>query len=207
MDLVIIEDDPLQRDNLKMLLSCDKGINIVGAYASAEDALQSFKQRAPDVMLTDLGLPGMSGLDFIKNAKREMPSVEIMAHTVFDDRDKLFSALKAGASAYMLKGSSPQELIEAIYALYHGGAPMSPKIARKVICEFCDDQASEPFGLSPQERDILRCIEEGVSYHKIAERLCISPQTVHTEIRNIYVKLQAKDRKDSHRLPQDTQVM
>src|SRR5512141_2586020 len=139
MRLVIVEDDPMLLENLTLLLRGEEGITVSGAYRSAEDAMKSLRNASPEVMLTDLGLPGMSGVELIKKAKEEMPEMEIMAHTVFEDREKVFSAIKAGASGYILKGSSPREIIESIHALYKGGAPQSPKIARKIIHEFQDE--------------------------------------------------------------------
>lgn len=197
MRLVIIEDDPLLLENLTLLLSGEEGITVSGSYRSAEDAMKLLKSAAPEVMLTDLGLPGMSGVDLIKKAKEEMPSLEIMAHTVFEDRERVFSAIKAGASGYILKGSSPREIIESIHALYKGGAPMSPKIARKVIHEFQDEIIGEQFLLTQREKEIVKLVEDGLTYKEIGEKLSISTHTVHTHIKNIYEKLQAKDRNDA----------
>ena len=194
MKLVIVEDDPLLRDNLKLLLGGEPGITVDGAYSSGEDALRSMHTSLPEVLLCDLGLPGMSGIEFIKKIKSESPSIEIMAHTVFDDRENVFSALKAGASGYLLKGCSPREIIEAIFELYQGGSPMSPKIARKVIHEFQDAEVAEQFVLSPREKNILKCIELGMTYKEIAADQSISSHTVHSHIKRIYEKLQSKDR-------------
>jgi len=197
MRLVIIEDDPLLLENLTLLLRGEEGITVSGSYRSAEDAMKALKNASPEVMLTDLGLPGMSGVELIKKAKEDMPSLEIMAHTVFEDRERVFSAIKAGASGYILKGSTPREIIESIHSLYKGGAPMSPKIARKIIHEFQDDNAGEQFLLTQRETEVVKRVEEGLTYKEIGERLSISTHTVHTHIKNIYEKLQAKDRNDA----------
>ncbi len=197
MNIGIVEDDPLLLDNLKLLLSGERGINVAGAWGSAEDALPALKGLSTDIMLVDLGLPGMSGIDLIKKIKEEKPEIEIMAHTIFEDRDNVFSAIKAGASGYILKGSMPRELIEALHSLYQGGSPMSPKIARKLVREFQDEGASEEYLLSPREKEIVKCIENGLAYKEIAEKLSISPHTVHTHIKKIYEKLHAKNRQEA----------
>ncbi len=194
MKLIIVEDDPILLESLKLILGGEAGITVAGAFSSAEDALRALRKSSPDVMLTDLGLPGMSGIELIKKAKDDMPSLEIMTHTVFEDRENVFAAIKAGASGYILKGSSPREIVEAIHEIHKGGAPMSPKIARKVIHEFQDENAEDQYILSQRERDIVKCIEQGLTYKEISLRLKISSHTVHTHIKNIYEKLQAKDR-------------
>jgi two-component system NarL family response regulator len=197
MRIVIVEDDPLLLENLTLLLRGEEGITVAGAFRSAEDAIKGLKSAAPEVMLTDIGLPGMSGVELIKKAKEDLPELEIIAHTVFEDRDRVFSAIKAGASGYMLKGSSPRELIESIHVLHKGGAPMSPKIARKIIHEFQDDAINKKFLLTQREKEIVKLIEEGLTYKQIGERLCISIHTVHSHIKNTYEKLQVKDRNDA----------
>ena len=194
MRLIIVEDDPILLESLKLILGGEAGITVTGAFGTAEEALRALRKSAPEVMLTDLGLPGMSGIELIKKAKDDMPSLEIMTHTVFEDRENVFAAIKAGASGYILKGSSPREIVEAIHEIHKGGAPMSPKIARKVIHEFQDENAEDQYILSQRERDIVKCIEQGLTYKEISLRLKISSHTVHTHIKNIYEKLQAKDR-------------
>jgi two-component system NarL family response regulator len=197
MRIVIVEDDPLLLENLSLLLGGEEGLTVTGAFRSAEDAIKGMKRAAPEVMITDIGLPGMSGVELIKKAKDSLPELEIIAHTVFEDRDRVFAAIKAGASGYMLKGSSPRELIESIHALHKGGAPMSPKIARKIIQEFQDDATNKDFLLSQREKEIVRLVEEGLTYKEIGIKIGLSIHTVHTHIKNTYEKLQAKDRMDA----------
>jgi two-component system NarL family response regulator len=194
MKVSIVEDDVLLRENLKLLLSGEPGISVVSAYGSAEEALATIKRARPEILLADIGLPGMSGVDLIRQLKDQMPDLEIMAHTVFDDRETVFSAIKSGASGYILKGSTPRDLIDALHTLAKGGSPMSPKIARKVIREFQDDAVDEQYLLSHRETEIVKEIENGLTYKDIAAKYNISPHTVHTHIKNIYEKLHAKDR-------------
>ncbi len=197
MQLVIVEDNRLLLENLRLLLNGEEGVNVTGAFGSAEEALAELAECAPDVMLVDLDLPGISGIELTRRVKGLFPDIDIMAYTIFEDRETVFSAIKAGASGYILKGSSPRELIESLNSLYQGGAPMSPKIARKVIREFQDEPVSENTLLSHREKEIVRGIEQGLTYKNIAEKFHISPHTVHTHIKNIYEKLQAKDRQEA----------
>ncbi|HEY5975692.1 MAG TPA: response regulator transcription factor [Geobacteraceae bacterium] len=197
MKLLLVEDNTLTREALQILLAGEQGIEIVGSCETAEEALSALAQVVPDVMVVDLDLPGMSGIELTRLVKRSHPAVEVMAFTVFEDRDTVFAAIKAGASSYLLKGSSPRELVEAITSLQQGGAPMSPKIARKLIREFQAGVESTENSLSHREKVIVRSVEQGLTYKEIADRLCISPHTVHTHIKNIYEKLQVKDRQSA----------
>jgi two-component system NarL family response regulator len=197
MRIAIVEDHRQILENLRLLLSGESGITVEGAFLSAEEALSELPRISPEIMLIDLDLPGMSGIELIRKVKGARTEVEMLAYTIFEDRDTVFSAIKAGASGYILKGSSPRELIESLNSLYQGGAPMSPKIARKVIREFHEEEENPSTLLSQKEKNIVKCIEQGLTYKVIAERLCISPHTVHTHIKNIYEKLQAKDRAEA----------
>ena len=198
MKLMIVEDNENLLQSLQILLDGDSGIVIVGAFPNAELALAAIHHCSPDILLSDLGLPGMTGIELIKEVKKQLPAVESIAYTMYEDRDSVFSALKAGASGYILKGCPPRELVEALHSLHKGGAPMSPKIARKVISEFRENSHNdENIVLSRKETEILRLIEEAMSYKAISDKLFISPHTVHTHIKHIYEKLQAKDRREA----------
>lgn len=197
MRIVIVEDNRLLLENLRLLLDGEAGITVVGAFASGEEALAELAGCGPDVMLVDLDLPGISGIELISLTKARLPELDVMAFTIFEDRETVFSAIKAGASGYILKGSTPRELVESLNSLFNGGAPMSPKIARKVIQEFQDEVVSEGNPLSHKEKEIVRGIERGLTYKDLAGRFNISPHTVHTHIKNIYEKLQAKDRQEA----------
>jgi two-component system NarL family response regulator len=195
--LLIVEDDQLLRENLRALLSGESGVRVVAACASAEEALPLLASARPDVMLSDLGLPAMSGIELIRKARDVLPSLDIMVLTVSEDREAVFAALKAGAAGYIVKGATPRELVEALDALRAGGAPMSPKIARLVVKTFHDTPPPEEFLLSAKERAVLGGIQEGRSYKEIAAAMNISPHTVHSHIKHIYEKLQATDKRDA----------
>ena len=197
MKLIIVEDDKMLLQNLKFFLDAEREIHVAGAYSNAEDALSDLEETKPELILLDLELPGMHGIDFIKRVKEKMPDVEILVHTVFEDKNTIFSALKAGATGYVLKGASPRELMEAIINQYEGGVPMSPRIARAVIKEFQGMDDKEEFLLTPRETEILKGVEQGYTYNEIADKCNISRNTVHTYIKKIYKKLHAKNRHDA----------
>ena len=195
--LLIVEDDALLRENLRVLLGGEAGVQVVAACASAEDALAQLVQTQPDAMLSDLGLPAMSGVELIRRARELLPALDIIVLTVSEDREAVFAALKAGAAGYIVKGATPRELVEALAALRAGGAPMSPKIARLVVKTFHDTPPPEEFLLSAKERAVLSGVQEGRSYKEIAGGMNISPHTVHSHIKHIYEKLQAADKRDA----------
>lgn len=197
MRVFIVEDDQLLRDNLVVLLEGESQLEVTGAVDSAEAALQRLARASPEVLLVDLGLPGMPGVELIRRTKEQWPHVEILAHTVYEDRETVFAAIKAGASGYILKGCQSQELVEALFSLHQGGAPMSPKIARAVIREFQQDTLDEQYLLTPREKDVLVAVEKGLIYKEIASLHHISPHTVHAHIKNIYDKLHARSRREA----------
>lgn len=195
--LLIVEDDALLRENLRLLLDGEPGVRVVAACVSAEEAMACLAREAPDVMLTDLGLPGADGVELIRRAKALRPALDILVLTVSEERESVFAALKAGACGYIVKGATPRELVEGIAELRAGGAPMSPKIARLVIRNFQDADGSDEHLLSARERGVLTGISDGRSYKEIAAQLFISPNTVHSHVKRIYEKLHARDKRDA----------
>jgi DNA-binding NarL/FixJ family response regulator len=194
MKLVIVEDDILFTENLLQILKKKSQITVEGVFPNAEDALVYLKDDPPDILLADLGLPGISGVELISRAKEILPELEAMVITVFEDRDMIVAALKAGASSYILKSDVPDNLVSALFELEQGGSPMSPRIARKVVKEFQVESIEEQYLLSGREKSIIKAIERGLSYKEISNDFHISIHTVHAHIRNIYKKLQASDR-------------
>jgi two-component system NarL family response regulator len=197
MRVFIVEDEPLVRDNLSILLGGESGIEVTGTAASAEEALTVVPTALPDILLSDLGLPGLSGIELIRRIKESHPELEVLAYTVFEDRETVFAALKAGASGYLLKGATPRQLVEALTNLAEGGAPMSPRIARAVINEFRNEGSAPSNTLTQRERQVLGGIDEGYSYKEIAAELGMSPHTVHGYLKCVYEKLHARGRCDA----------
>jgi two-component system NarL family response regulator len=196
MRVAIVEDDSVTRETLKLLLENEPQIESVRVFESGELFFELLGSVAVDVLLVDLDLPGMHGTELIRRVKQLCPALDMLVYTIYEDRENVFAAIKAGASGYILKGRSARDLIDSLLVLEHGGAPMSPRIARKVIGEF-QKIAVIDNPLSPKENRIIRCIEEGLTYTIIADSLSISPHTVHNHIKNIYAKLHAKNRVDA----------
>lgn len=199
MNLCIIEDQPDLLANLGVLFSMEAGVTLVGAFDSAEAAIAANPWDQCDILLVDIDLPRMSGVDLIRLIHPRYPQLQILVHTISENRDIVFSALKAGAMGYLLKGSSPRNLIEALQTLHLGGAPMSPKIARKVILEMQATAESPAVDhmLSERELLVLAGVARGQTYKEIAVALNRSTHTVHAHIKSAYEKLQARNRTEA----------
>ena len=191
MRIAFIEEDKILFGKLNMLLYGDVDFKVVAAFTSAEEALTKLKEVSPEAILIDMALHGIPGIKLIKEVKKMMPHIDVVAYSNLEDRQTVISAIKAGVTGYILKGSTPRELIEALHNLCNGGAAMSPSIARMVVTELHDDCPDGEFVLSKREKDIFRHLEEGLSYKEMAEKLNISQHTVHAHIKKIYRKLQA----------------
>ncbi len=190
--IVIVEDNRTIREGLTVLINATDGLKCVQNYSNCEDMLKDLQQQHPDLILMDIGLPGMSGIEGIKEAKLILPDILILMLSVYEDNDNIFDALCAGACGYLIKKTPPARLIEAIIEAYNGGSPMSANIARKVVSYFNNNipRSENPeVHLSEREIDILTNLSKGNSYKIIADEVCISIDTVRYHIRNIYKKL------------------
>ncbi len=197
--IVIIEDEREVREGLAMLINGTRGFLCVGSFRSVEDALYHPKNQKPDVVLTDIGLPGMDGIEGIKVLRERLPETPFIALTVYDDNERIFAALCAGACGYLLKNTPPSRLLESLREVVAGGAPMSPEVARNVITIFRDfaPPSNAAYHLTPQEKEILKMLVEGHSYKTAAFDLDISYHTVSFHLRNIYEKLQVHSKSEA----------
>ena len=199
----IVEDNDKLRGTLAKVISRADGFKCVSDYASAEDALAGLPKIKPDVVLMDINLPGMNGVECVRKLKVILPATQVMMLTVYEDTENIFNALAAGASGYMLKRTPAKELIEAIHEVLRGGSPMTTHIARKVVLSFQKSAAAsaktagELSELSDREQQVLDLLAQGLIYKEIAEKLQISYETVHTYIRRIYEKLQVRTRTEA----------
>ena len=187
----IVEDNHTLRNSLSVLVNQSEGMQCVVSLNNLLNVISEFKKKLPDVVLMDIGLPNISGIEGVRTVKEFFKNIQVLMFTVFDDDEKIFEAIKAGASGYLLKKSSPAEIIDAIQSLYNGGAPMTASIARKVIQSFQNNfqNQKEEFLLTARETEILHSLVDGLSYKKVAEKFFISISTVRTHIRHIYEKL------------------
>jgi DNA-binding NarL/FixJ family response regulator len=197
--VAIIEDDRPTREGLGMLINGTPAYQCVGTYRSVEDALRTIGRDAPDVLLLDIHLPGMSGSEGVKSLKQKLPRMEILMLTVYTEQDKVFESICNGASGYLLKETPPAKLLEAISEAHRGGAPMSPEIARKVVTLFQNTGPTEKIEeqLTPQEVRLLKLLSEGYSYQGASDRLTISVNTVRDYIRSIYQKLHVHSKSEA----------
>jgi len=195
----IVEDNDNLRETLARVLARADGFSCVSQYANAEDALKDLPNVKPEVVLMDINLPGMNGVECVRQLKQLSPQTQVMMLTVYEDTENIFNALAAGASGYMLKRTPRDELLEAIREVHKGGSPMTAHIARKVVQSFLRAAPSAPVteNLSDREQQVLDLLSQGLIYKEIAEKLGISYETVHTYIRRIYEKLQVRTRTEA----------
>jgi len=189
--VLVLEDDLGTREALTALLTGSPGFACVGHHRTAEAALRAIPAQKPEVVLVDLGLPGMTGTEFLRDARRRFPEVEFLVLTVHAEAAWVFPALEAGASGYIVKGTAPVKLLEAITEVHAGGSFMSSQVARLVLQSFRRKASHTPVSepLSPREVEVLESLTQGLRYAEIAEHLGISQRTVNTHLYNIYEKL------------------
>jgi DNA-binding NarL/FixJ family response regulator len=194
--VIIVEDDRGLREQLVQILDTASDVRCLGAFPSAEDALPQILAKKPDVVLMDIKLPGMSGIQCVAEIKKVQPAMQVVMVTVYEDSERIFRALKAGANGYLVKSSPPQQLLAAIRDVSTGGAPMSSHIASKVVRHFhlIGVSPTESENLSPREREVLDLLASGFIYKEIGDKLNIGVETVRTYVKNICQKMHVRSR-------------
>jgi RNA polymerase sigma factor (sigma-70 family) len=194
--IALVEDMDGVRERLATLLNEVPGLRCVGAHATGEEAVQQIPAEQPDVALVDVHLPGMSGIECVAKLKAQVPKLQILMLTRFEQSDLIFNSIRAGASGYLLKSTPPAELIQAVEQVHSGGAPMSMQIARKVVDHFRQIQqpASAVETLTEREQEILELLAKGYYYKEIGDTLNITYNTVRTHLHHIYEKLHVQSR-------------
>jgi len=195
----IVDDEKELRQSITTFVNGSPGFKCVSAYGSAEAALKGLPADQAEVVLMDINLGGMSGIECVEKLKTTAPALQILMLTVYEDTDQIFKALAAGASGYLLKRSSPTKLLSAIREVHAGGSPMTSSIARKVVASFQKSKstAEKQTHLSPREEMVLNCLAKGFTYKQIADELDISIDTIRTYLRRIYEKLHVQSRTEA----------
>jgi len=189
--VIIFDDNDSLRDSISMLLQDNADFTLAGSYPHCLDVAENITNTKPDVVIMDIDMPGMNGIEGVKLIRKNFPAVQILMLTVFDDDEKVFAAIKAGANGYILKNAEPQRLLQAISEVYNGGAPMTPVIAKKVLHQFQTilPEEEKDYHLSSREKEVLSLLVEGFSYKMIAAKLSITYDTVRAHMKKIYEKL------------------
>lgn len=193
MKIVLIEDYEILRNSLIEIINQEEGYEVVGDFESYEDALPKIKKLDPDIVFTDITLPGINGIEGIKQLKQLLPRVAVIVVSVHENSQYVFDALCAGAVGYLTKNSGKQKVLEALNQLKLGGAPMSVNIARMVVESF---QKKSHNDLTQRENEVLDLLSKGKSYASIADELCLSINTIKTHVKNIYEKLQVSSKEE-----------
>ena len=198
INVVIIEDIREIGEGLQMLIDGSDGFNCSKTFSTAELAISEVPGICPDVVLMDINLPGISGIEAVKKLKAQCINTLFIMSTVYEDDENIFESLKAGASGYLLKKTAPSKILEAITEVYNGGSPMSSQIARKVIASFQHkDSIDEVEVLTPKEKEVLKELAKGLRYKEIANSLGVSIETIRSHARKIYEKLQVQSRTEA----------
>jgi len=197
--IAIVEDNNTLRSSLESLFNRTEGMRCVASLNNLLNVVSEVGSSLPDVILMDIGLPNISGIEGVRTVKTHFPAIQILMFTVFDDDEKIFDAIRTGASGYLLKKTPPIEIIDAIRELHRGGAPMTSSIARRVIQSFqaAPTHIVEDYRLTVRENEILYSLVDGLSYKKIADKYCVSISTIRTHICNIYHKLHVNSKAEA----------
>ncbi len=195
----VFDDNKALRDSLYYLISAKPGFTLAGIYPDCNDVIEHLKQETSDVVLMDIDMPGLNGIEATALIKRNFPGVNVLILTAYDDSSKVFAALQSGATGYLLKKTTPVKILEAITEINQGGAPMNASIARKVLEFFSEKKniTENEYDLSPREIDVLGCLVNGDSYKMIAAHCFISMGTVQSHITNIYKKQQDNSKSEA----------
>lgn len=196
--VVVVEDEPkILRSQLNLLRGFSE-IEVVGQATSGNDAVDRVLALRPDVVLLDLGLPGIDGIEVTRRLRAELPSTEVLIFTIFDDEEKVLAAIRAGASGYLLKGMEAPSIVQAIQEVHQGGSVVQPQLARRLLRHFQRQPSPEPTtSLSPREQEILVLISKGLSNPQVASTLGVSRATVRTHLEHIYAKLDVSNRTEA----------
>ena len=195
LKIAIFDDNKNIRESITLLLKTAPGLDVVGSFSHVLDCLADLRECTPDIVLMDIEMPGMTGIEAVKLIKKELPHVQVLMQTVFEDDDRVFDSICAGASGYILKNHLNTKLIDSINEMKYGGSPMSPSIARKVLAKLQSmtshvrPEDAPDYRLTPREKEVLSCIVNGLSYKMIADELSISYETVRSHVKKIYEKL------------------
>lgn len=189
--VIIFDDNDSLRDSISMLLEDNADFTLAGSYSHCLDVIENITNTKPDVVIMDIDMPGMNGIEGVRLIRKNFPTAQILMLTVFDDDEKVFAAIKAGANGYILKNAEPQRLLHAISEVYNGGAPMTPGIAKKILRQFQTilPEEEKDYHLSTREKEVLSLLVDGLSYKMIAAKLSITYDTVRAHMKKIYEKL------------------
>jgi DNA-binding NarL/FixJ family response regulator len=200
INVTIFEDNDSLREGLFQLVNGSAGFKCVGAYPDCDQLLRRIENHLPDVVLMDIEMPGMNGIEAVKILKEKFPTLKILMQTIFEEDNKIFDSICAGASGYILKNTAPARILESIKEIYEGGSPMTPSIANKVLLMVqskSPSPESKSFRLTEREKEVLTCLVKGMSYKLIADACFISVDTVRGHIKNIYEKLQVHSKSEA----------
>ena len=198
--VTIFEDNTNLRRGLTTLINGSDGFECAGAFGNCDNLIKNITDSKPDVVLMDIEMPGMDGIEAVKMLKPQFPEIKILMETIFEDDEKVFQSICNGAEGYILKNTPPAQILEAIKEILEGGAPMTPSIASKVLAMFKSGTSfpkDESYNLTDREREILKYLVDGMSYKAVADKCFVSLDTVSTHVKNIYKKLQVHSKSEA----------